>query len=65
MLNAVGNAVFILGFVCGVLSIFFLFYAVRDKLMKLRIPVTSIIFALLLIPELFLVSLMYFFGMNR
>ncbi|KFZ26538.1 MAG: hypothetical protein KQ78_01241 [Candidatus Izimaplasma bacterium HR2] len=65
ILNVVGNAVFILGFICGVFSIVFLVYGVRDKKMKPRIPITSIALALMLIPEMFLVSLMYFFGMNR
>jgi hypothetical protein len=55
------NIVFVLGFIGGVFSLILLVLSVRDKKIHPVIPVLGIVFALLLIPELFLISLQHYF----
>ena len=55
------NIVFVLGFLGGVFSLILLIFSIRDKRIHPIIPILGIVLALLLIPELFLVSLQHYF----
>lgn len=60
-----GNLIFLIGLICGILSLVFLVIFGRSNKEKLTIPLISAGLSLLIIPHIWFISLIYFFGTNR
>lgn len=56
--------IFLIGFICGVISLVVFMYFGRTSDEKLAGPVISVFLSFLVIPHLFAISLVYFFTMN-